>query len=158
MIWSVRPKHGHRIPQKKKTTSMDHHHHDKVSIIKAWWGDIGMKSEVGKCGKTRWPQVCRVQTIGIAFTPLTRIFMFMKSGLQHEISAGRFLSLWGLSLVHPPFPDCEDDRDLFFQNHCYGFEQRLFELKVRRPKFTVFWRVPLNWQFPCSRGFTVNFD
>ena len=41
---------------KKKTTSMDYHHHDKVSIIKAWWGDIGMESEVGKC-ETRWSRV-----------------------------------------------------------------------------------------------------
>ena len=76
----------------------------------------------------------------------------MKSGLQHEISAGRFLSLWGLSLVPPPISD--DDRDLFFQNHCYGFEQRLFELKVRRPKFGNLSIL----QFPLGRGFTVNFD
>ena len=50
------------------------------------------------------PQVCRVQTIGVAFMTLARIFMFMRSRLQHEISAGRFLSLWGLSLVPPPIP------------------------------------------------------
>ena len=81
--------------------------------------------------------------------------MFMKSGLQHEISAGRFLSLWGLSLAPPPHSaDCEDDRDLFFQNHSYGFEQRLFELKFRRPKGLIL----AHGQFPLARGFTVNFD
>ena len=122
MIWSVRPQHGPSVPQKKRIYRIDHH--GEVSIIKAWWGDIGMESEVGKCGKTRWPQVCRVQTIGIAFTPLTRIFMFMKSGLQHEISAGRFLSLWGLSPVPPPI-SALTSIEQFFPNSLLGFEQML---------------------------------
>jgi hypothetical protein len=118
-LWD--PSMGHRVPQKKKHWCDGHH--DDVSIIKAWWGDIGMKSKVGKCGETRWPQVCRVQTIGVAFTPLTRIFRFMKSGLQHEISAGRFLSLWGLSLVPPH--SAAKTTEQFFANSLLWFEQKL---------------------------------
>ena len=50
--------------------------------------------------------------------------MFMKSGLQHEISAGRFLSLymWGLSLAPPPFRCGQRTVKQFFANSLLGFD------------------------------------
>jgi len=72
------------------------------------------------------------QTIGVAFMPLTRSFMFMKAGLQHKISAGHFLSLWGLSLVPSPIPLVTTIKQ-FFANSLLGFELGLFESKVTTP-------------------------
>jgi len=70
--------------------------------------------------------------------PLTRIFMFMKAGLQHKISADRSLPLWGLSLVPPPIPPVTTIKQCFGYS-LLGFELglQLFESKVGRPKVLV---------------------
>ena len=76
--------------------------------------------------------------------------MFMKSGLQHEISAGRFLSLWGLSLVPPPILQSVTTTEQLTARIRTNVEK----LKISRPKRVIL-RI---LQFPLSRGFTVNFD